>query len=63
MSRVAEVMEDHVELSSAGERKEEVTQLNGSGAAIATISGRLEATSIAVCADAKRSVLPPASFC
>lgn len=57
MSRVTEVMEDHVELTSAGEEKEEATQLNGSGAAIATISERLvEATSTAVSADAKISV-------
>lgn len=53
MSRVTEV-EDHVELTSAGEEKEEATHLNGSGAAIATVSQRLvEATSTAVSADAK----------
>lgn len=47
-------MEDHVELTSAGEEKEEAAKLNGSGAAIATISVRLEATSTAVYADANR---------
>lgn len=56
MSRVTEVMEDHVQLTSAGEEKEEATKLNGSGAAIATISERVEAVSTAASADAKISV-------
>lgn len=49
-------MEDHVELTSAGEEKEEATQLNGSGATIATISERPKATSTTVSADVEISV-------